>query len=133
LAATVSARLSRSEGRKFGLTVGAAFLVLGALLWWRGRAAAPAFAGVGALLSMAGLLIPAHLGPLERAWMGLAHAISRVTTPILMGAIYFLVITPIGMLMRALGRNPMRARASSSNYWVARPPSDQASDMQRQF
>jgi len=133
LAATVPARLSPAEGRKFGLTVGAALLALGALLWWRGRGAAPVLAGLGALLVLAGLALPTRLGPVQRAWMGLAHAISRFTTPVFMGAVYFLVISPIGVLMRTLGRDPMKARPGKGGFWVARPPAHQASDMQRQF
>ena len=47
------------------------------------------------------------LGPVERAWMGLAHAISKVTTPIVMGVMYLLVLTPVGLLRRRFGGNPL--------------------------
>src|SRR5438093_8943046 len=70
LAGRISARLTVAEGRRFGLTVGAAFLALAGLAWWRGRAhAGITFAVIGGLLILGGLLLPAHLGPVFRAWM----------------------------------------------------------------
>jgi hypothetical protein len=135
MAERVSARLTASEGRRFGLTVGAAFLVLAAVVWWRGHETTSAiFAGVGTLLVLGGLAIPQHLGPVERAWMRLAHTISRVTTPILMAVIYFVVITPIGFMRRTLGRNPLRHAVIENGYWQSRPPAKRRSaSMERQF
>lgn len=134
LATAIPAGLSPREGRKFGLTVGAAFLVLAALLWWRGRPAAPWFGGLGATLALAGLLIPARLGPVQRAWMGLAHLLSRVTTPVFMSLVYFLVLTPIGLIMRAFGRNPMSAKSHGGSFWALRlGAQEQRSSMERQF
>ena len=51
--------------------------------------------------------------------MGLAHAISKVTTPIFMGVVYFLVITPVGFVRCAVGGNPLRAHRGASG-WVDR-------------
>ena len=71
---------------------------------------------------------------MQRAWMGLAHAISRVTTPIFMGLIYFLVITPTGLLMRSLGRDPLEHAEVGGGFWVARPEDERRSrSMERQF
>lgn len=133
MASAIPARLSPAEGRKFGLTVGAAFLLLAALLWWRGKPAAPVFGALGALLGLAAAAIPSRLGPIQRAWMGLAHLISRVTTPIFMGVVYFVVLTPIGLVRRAFGRNPMALRAASGSYWVSRHDDAMRSGMERQF
>ena len=126
--------MSPREGRKFGFTVGGAFLVLGALLWWRGRPAAPYLGGLGALLAVAALVAPTYLGPVQRAWMGLAHAISKVTTPIFMAVVYFVVLTPIGLLRRAFGKNALDNREQAGSYWVPRQYEGQAqSSMERQF
>lgn len=126
--------MSPAAGRKFAFTVGAAFLVLGAILWWRGaQTVAPALAGLGAVLGLLGVAIPERLGPLERAWMGLAHLISKVTTPIFMGVVFFLVITPIALLMRLFGKAPMRPRHGRETYWVPRDPSATRGDLTRQF
>jgi hypothetical protein len=134
LEAGIPARLTPAQGRKFGLTVGIAFLVLAALLhFWRHRETAAAVMGsVGVLLVMAALLIPTRLGPLERAWMGLAKAISKVTTPIFMGVVFFVVVTPIGLLMRLLGRRALVHPERDGGFWMA-PASGGRSDMERQF
>jgi hypothetical protein len=130
----IPARLSPSEGRKFGLTVGGAFLVLASLLhFWRHRETMGAiFGALGGLLALAALVVPTRLGAVQRAWMGFAHAISRVTTPIFMGAVFFLVMTPIGLLMRLVGRRPLVRREEDGGFWTA-PVSGGRSDMERQF
>jgi hypothetical protein len=114
----IPARLTAPEGRKFALTVGAAFLIFSGFAWWRGHhTMATVFGAIGMLLLAAGAFVPSKLGPVYRAWMGLAHAISKVTTPIFMGIIYFIVIFPIGLGMRLLGRNPIRHRPTGGSYW----------------
>ena len=124
-----------TQSRKFGLTVGAAFLVLGGILLWRQRESGAAITGaIGALLILLGAVAPGVLVPVERAWMKLSHLMSAITTPIIMAVIYFLVLTPIAMLMRALGRNPLRHPGSDKTLWVSRA-SEQAGrgGMDRQF
>jgi hypothetical protein len=134
MAAGVPARLTAAQGRRFGLTVGAAFLVFAAIAWWRGHPTTTAVLGaLGGTLSLAGLVIPTLLGPVERAWMRLAHLISKVTTPIVMGAMYLLVLTPVGLLRRTLGSNPMVHQPERGTYWKARPEGKRAGDLTRQF
>lgn len=134
MAAGVPARLTAAQGRRFGLTVGGAFLVFAAIAWWRGH---PTMVmGLGALggtLSLAGLAIPTYLGPVERAWMRLAHAISKVTTPIVMGAMYLVVLTPVGVVRRLVGGNPMVHPAAGESYWKPRAEGHRAGNLQRQF
>ena len=127
--------MSPAEGRRFGLTVGVAFAVLGGVAWWRGHPRlAAVLSGLGGVLILAGLVVPHLMGPVQRAWMGLAHAISRVTTPVFMGLVYFVVFAPVGLLMRALGRNPLGAPAGSDgSYWVTRSAAGEGGGMERQF
>jgi hypothetical protein len=134
VATGIPARLTRREGRRFGATVGAAFLALGGLLWWRGRVTtAIAFSALGGLLALAGLGIPARLGPVYRVWMGLARVLSKVTTPVFMGIVYFVVLTTTGGLMRLFGRNPLRRKVTGGGAWVRRPPGQRRSNMEHQF
>lgn len=117
----IPAGLTASAGRRFGLTVGAAFVALAGLLLWRDRVVASGVSAVlGAGLTLAGLIMPGRLGPVFRAWMGLAHAISRITTPVALGVVFFAVITPLGILMRLLGRNPIGRSRAAPSYWVTR-------------
>jgi hypothetical protein len=135
MATRVSARLTRREGRRFALTVGGAFLMLAALAWWRGRTLIAASLGaLGGALALAGLLVPTYLGPVERAWMKLAHAISLITTPVVMGVMYFGIITPVGRIRKWFGQNSIEHRASATGFWKTRPVGKRRSaSMERQF
>ena len=88
---------------------------------------------VGLGLSLAGLIVPTSLGPIERAWMQLAHLISRVTTPFVMGSMYVMVLTPVGVLRRAFGGNPIEHIANGASYWKPRPEGHRASNLTRQY
>ena len=95
LATGVSARLTPAEGRKFGLLVGGAFLVLAAIFWRGSHSTLAWIAGcLGGGLVVGGALAPGRLGPVYAAWMALALAISKITTPVFMGIMFFLVSPP---------------------------------------
>lgn len=122
-----------AEGRKFGLTVGCAFMVVAGILAWRGHVPVSlAFAALGVSLVLGGFALPDRLGPVYRAWMAGARAISRVTTPVVLGVVYFLVLTPTGVLRRILGGDPLRHPESGNSYW-ARRQDEGRSDLERQF
>lgn len=134
MAERIPTRLSARQGRSFGLTVGGAFLVLTGLFLWRDKDILMPIAGsLGAFFILGGLLFPTRMGPVERAWMRLAHLISKVTTPVFLGVLYLVVFMPVGAVMRLLGKNPMERRISGDGYWVARAQTDRRSNLQRQF
>jgi hypothetical protein len=131
LAQPVPARLSTeytaAAGRKFGLTVGIAFGIIGAISWWREHPRVfVVLASVAGALMLAALVVPRQLRVVDDAWMKLALLISKVTTPIFMGIIYFVVLTPVGALRRAFGKNALVHRAGPDGLWADRsttPPS----------
>jgi hypothetical protein len=135
MAERIPARLTAAAGRRFGLTVGGAFLLLAGVMWWRDHAALMSiFGAIGGLLAAAGLAIPTRLGPVERGWMALAHAISKVTTPIIMGVMYLLVLFPVGVARRTLGGNPLTHAEQRNSFWRPRPAEARRSaSMRRQF
>lgn len=125
MAATVPARLTAAEGRRFALTLAAGFATLAAIAWWRERAVMLATCGALATIALvAALVVPSRLGPVQRAWMALGVQLSRITTPVFFGAIYLLVLTPTGLLRRWLRRSPLARDPSAPSYWVARVPAD---------
>lgn len=135
MATGIPARLtSDAAGRRFALTVGGMFVALAAVTWWRGRLEVCVVFGIlGALLILAGLTIPTRLGPVSRAWMGMAHLLSRVTTPMFLGIVFFVVVTPVGWLKRLFGSRPLY-RPPGSSAWITRPPDARRnSQMHRQF
>lgn len=131
--ARVPARLTAAEGRKFGITVGLAFVALGSIAAWRGKPrTSMVMIALGSLLVAAGLVAPTSLGPVERGWMKIAHLISKVTTPIFMGVVYFVVLTPTGFIRRLTGGGAMAKRENQTSRWEPHPAADSAR-MERQF
>jgi Saxitoxin biosynthesis operon protein SxtJ len=89
---------------------------------------------LGGVLVAGGLLVPGSLGPVYRSWMRLALMISKVTTPIIMGIVYLLVLTPTGLLLRLFGHRPLTRDRSARSYWIPRSaPNGGRSDLRRQF
>jgi hypothetical protein len=127
--------LTPKEGRAFAFPVGAAFLVLAGITWWRGHPTFMiGFVSIAVPLILAGIVIPGKLGPVYRGWMGFALLLSKVTTPIFMGITYFVVLAPIGLLLRLLGKNPVERNAGKASLWVTRAEgSGRRSDLKRQF
>ncbi len=108
--------------------------MLAAVGAWRGRAGpALGFGAVGVALAVAGLAVPGRLGPVFRAWMALAHAISRVTTPIFLGVVYFAIFAPLGLVLRLMGRRLLTRSRGATSFWIERPPGERQSDVRRQF
>ena len=123
-----------AQGRRFGLTVGAAFLVFAGIAAWRGHPLAlRILASVGGGLIVGGLLVPRALLPVERVCMQMAHLISRITTPIIMAALFFLVITPMGRLRRLFGGHGLPRHRSGESAWRERADGSRRSNLSRQF
>ena len=117
----IPARLSKAELRKFGLTVGAAFVALAAISRWRGHSTSSLVFGViGALLIAGGGIVPAALAPVYAAWMALAKVLSKVTTPIFLGVMYFVIFTPVGVIKRAFGGNQLVREPKEGSYFIKR-------------
>jgi Saxitoxin biosynthesis operon protein SxtJ len=111
------------ELRRFGLTVGGAFVLLAAASAWRGHAIPPRVLGaLGLLLVVPALIAPRILGPVERWWMRFAEALGRVNTRIILAILYCLVITPFGLVRRWF-QDPLdrRMRDGRPSVWVPRP------------
>jgi hypothetical protein len=105
--------------RRFGLVMAAPLALIGGFLLWRSRPAAPWVLGMGAVFLVLGLAAPGVLRPVERGWMAFAMKVSIVSTFVLLGLSYFLIVTPIAIVLRLLGKDrlslkPDPARAS---YW----------------
>jgi len=135
-------RPNRRELRIFGLSFLAAFGVLGALVyfapppvWWEANRNAGALlwvtGGAGGLLGLTGSRAAL---PVYWAWMGLSFVLGSVMSRLVMAFVFFGVITPIGLIMRLVGRDPLRRKKPrSGSYWVDVEPADDISRYERQF
>ena len=106
--------------RDFGFVVGGIFVLLSA--WWlyRGKFSSVSqfTLPLGSVLVLLGLLWPAALVWPNRMWMLLAEGLSFVTTRIILGIVFFLIITPIGVMKRLSGWDPLERRSERrSSYW----------------
>jgi hypothetical protein len=115
--------------REFGLIVGVVFALLGC--WWlyRGKFSDVAHITLplGVVLILLALVFPRTLVYPRKAWMMLAEALAFVSTRIILGAVFFLVVTPIGFIKRLSGWDPLQRRAGpSGSYW--RPYSERQRD-----
>lgn len=132
MAVAATTRLTAKQGRKFAFTLGVAFLVLGGISYWRGHVIPPVVLFILAgLLILSGLLVPTRLGPIERGWMAFGHFLSKIMSPIILGVIYFAVVTPVGFLMRLFGKMPMTEHHQKDTTWKTR--TKRHSDLTRQF
>jgi hypothetical protein len=132
LATGISARLSAPEResrdlRHFGLLVGGIFALIAA---WPvvSRGEGPRFwaAIIAAGLILPGLVVPTALRPVYRHWMKLSHGLGWLNTRLLLGAAYLLLLTPIGVVMKLVGRDPLSRRLRDrDSYWVTRERSGQ--------
>jgi Saxitoxin biosynthesis operon protein SxtJ len=113
------------ELRQFGLLVGGVFSVIG--LWpmfLRGEPLRLWAVVLGSLLILLGGLVPTWLAPIHRGWMWIGHVLGWINTRIILGVIFYGLITPIGIVFRMLGKDTMRQSFSdtSSTYRVNRQP-----------
>lgn len=119
-------RTFRAE-REFGLLVGVVFSLLG--LWWfyRGKFATAVyiFTITGLLLILLGAALPRLLVIPRRLWMKLAEGMAYISSRIILAIIFFLVLTPIGLIKRAMGWDPLQRRAGSrESFWHPYPARD---------
>ena len=102
--------LDRSGLREFGLTFGAAVVVIFGLFFpWLLERAWPVWPWVIAALFWAlAILHSLWLRPVYRAWMRFGLLASRVMTPLVLGIVFFVIISPMAMVMRRMGKDPMQ-------------------------
>lgn len=115
---------SKRELRKFGVTMGCAFAVFGGLFLWRAKPVWPYLFGIAAFFLIFGLLLPRLLAPIEWAWMKMAHFLGQIMTRVILSLAFYLVITPLGLIMKLFGKDMLHRRfdSSVSTYWVPVDP-----------
>ena len=125
-----------SSNRSFGYVFTAVFLIVG--LW-------PLVLGTGArwwslitaaVTLLVTLLAPALLALPNRLWLRLGLLLNRIISPIVLGFMFYAVVTPMGALMRLFGKDSLRLRRSGkvASYWIKRePPGPKPDSMSNQF
>jgi hypothetical protein len=121
----------------FGWTFAIVLAVLGIPSAWRGWWIGPVWFFITALAFAAATLVrPDILAPLNRVWLSFGLLLHKTVTPVVMGAIFILVFTPMGLLMRAFGKDFLRLKRDrqAASYWIPREPPGPAPDsLKNQF
>jgi hypothetical protein len=77
-------------------------------------------AGAGVWVALA-LICPRLLSPLYRGWMKFGHVLGWINARIILGLVFFVMVTPIGLVMRLFGKDLLRMKMQkSASYWIAR-------------
>jgi hypothetical protein len=125
-----------SSDRAFGIVFTVVFALIGlwplpwgnSVRWWA--------LGIAVVFLLAALINPKTLAPLNRAWMRFGLLLHKIVNPVIMGLVFFLTVTPTALIMRALGKDPLRRRLDkeATTYWIDRdPPGPDPDSMPRQF
>ena len=82
------------------------------------------------------LVAPALLGPLNKLWLRFGLLLHRVVSPLVLGIMFYAVVTPMGWIMRVCGKDNLkvRGRGGEGSYWIRRdPPGPKPDSLNNQF
>ena len=106
--------------RSFGVLVGLVVVLIAGVLLWKEFAVGWGLLAAAAPLIILGLWAPRVLRPFYLLWMALALALNFVMTRVILTAVFFLMVTPIGLVMRLTGRDPLQRKIDRNRptYWI---------------
>ena len=106
--------------RNFGLLVGGVLVAFGLFFLWRKSEWGAYLAYAGGALFLLGALWPRILRPLYFAWMAMALVLGTVMTAVLLTVFFLLVITPVGLFFRLIGRDVLQRKfdRQAASYWI---------------
>ena len=125
----------RRELRKFGIAmiVGFGLLAVAARFWWHEPTLALVFAIVGAVAGALGLSGSRAAMLVYLPWMAIAFVMGNIVSRVLVTAFYYLVITPMGLIMRVVGKDALQRKNTRTSYWDDLPPPADRARYERQF
>ena len=135
---------SRSQGvkassnRGFGWVFVVVFVVIGLWPWLIGGAALRMWSlGIAAVVLAVTLLAPALLALPNKLWLRFGMILNRIMSPVVLGFMFYAVVTPMGWLMRLFGKDSLRTRDPGEvcgSYWIQRdPPGPKPDSLNEQF
>ena len=131
-------KIQLSSDRSFGLVMAGFFVIISvtpllhnppsAVRWWA--------LSISVVFVALAFLWTAPLAPLNRIWGKLGELLFHVVSPIMLGLLFYLTVTPVGYVLRLVGKDPLRLRRDSAakSYWILRePPGPAPESMKNQF
>ena len=112
----------RHPERAFGVSVGLVLRAIAAVLWWRGRIGRAEIAGaVGLALLVCGLVYPSLLKWPSAVWWRFSRVLGHFNARILLGIVFFFLLTPMSVLWRLAGKDPLARRRDRWPGWSPYP------------
>jgi len=112
---------SDHELRKFGIAILIGFALIGCLFWWKiSLAVAFWIWGISAFAGILALIAPPFSKPIYHVWMGMAFVMGTTISFLIVLTIFYMIITPVGLIMRLFGRDPLKLKKASfaeNTYW----------------
>lgn len=123
------------SNRKFGFFFTAIFAVLAAYFALTGSTAYGwGFAGLASIFLAVTLIKADLLLPLNKLWMRFGFLLGLIMTPLTLGLIFFLLFTPIALVLRLIGRDELRLKfGHQKSHWIMRDTSKQSESFKHQF
>ena len=114
--------IETASDRSFGIVFAVAFALLAIYLAWRSSGWWAVSLGASAAFLVLAFARPALLAPFNRLWTKLGLLLGAIVAPIIMGIIYFAVITPMALIARLIGKDFLRLRRDpvAPSYWLPR-------------
>ena len=121
--------------RAFGGTMAVVAFGIMMLQFFSGRQPSMWLGALIIALAATSWLRPALLSPANRLWLAFGQKLHIVTSMIILGAMFFLVVTPLALLLRAFGcdRLALKRKPAGESYWVERDPASRKADFERPF
>jgi hypothetical protein len=128
--------VKQSSDRSFGIVFTVVFVVIGLFPLIDAGAVRLWSLAVAAVILIVALARASLLAPFNRAWLKFGLLLHRIVNPLVMGLIFYLAVTPTALVMRLLGKDPLRLafEPDAKTYWIDREPPGPAPDtMKQQF
>ena len=113
---------TKNQLRKFGITVGAVFGLLGALLCWRARDYYYYFLILCGAFIIPGVIAPMTLKPVEKVWMSAAKCMGWVMTRVVLSILFYFVLTPTGLIAKLFRKDflDLKFDRNAESYWISK-------------
>jgi hypothetical protein len=113
---------SKSDLRKFGITMGIVLILFGGLFLWRDKDYYIYLFIIAAAFIIPGLAIPFVLKPIHKVWMTISIILGWIMTRVILSILFYLVVTPTSWLARLFGKEflDLKIDKDASSYWIPR-------------
>ena len=122
------------QERQFGLVFAGFFTIVAFWPLWPLHEPKGWWLGATVVFLLLSIFSPRLLSPLNRIWMAIGHGLGWVNAKIILGFVFFFIVTPIGFFLKLLGRNLLgRQLSRRGSYWIKRDEAFTKQSMRNQF